>query len=226
MKIKFLLLFAMLCSSVAFAQTEDEDEKSVYDYSKTKHELAVDVRPIFGGNFNPSLFYRKNYTGSKGKNMGFRLDMSFNNRFNEDQYSFQNFIYNKANNLDYGLRIGLEKQKFINEKFIAYGGLDLIFGFSNLRFRERTDLPPFDNTAFANVDDFRFGIGNFWGVKYHLNSRLSVSAETGFDAIYSNRVIKIAESTQNFSEVDKQDGISSFALNLIPLKALRIAYHF
>ncbi|MCH7412566.1 hypothetical protein MM213_03640 [Belliella sp. R4-6] len=225
MKIKFLLLFAMTFSSVAFAQTDDEDEKRVYDYSKTKHELAVDVRPIFSGNFNPSLFYRKNYTGPKGNNMGFRLDMSFNNTFNENLSYFQNFTYNKVNNLDYGLRIGFEKQKFINEKFIAYGGLDLILGFSNMRFRERNDLP-FENTAFANVDNFRLGLGNFWGVKYHLNSRLSVSAETGFDVIHFKRVTKTAESTDNFSEVNRQDGLSSISLNLIPLKALRIAYHF
>ncbi|MFC0264779.1 hypothetical protein [Fontibacter flavus] len=221
MKKLLLLSLAMFVAFSAFSQTEEE--KAVFDYKQTKHELAVEIPPIFGGAYPYSLFYRKNYTGQNGKAMGFRANLHFRNEFRDNLSFFQNTAYNKSNFLNYGIEIGLERQRKLSEKFIGYGGIDGGFFYTNSRFKELTQM--FEgNDAFVNVDDFSFSLTKFWGMKYHINSRFSISAETGFQGRYSTSVTRSA--TDRFGEVQEQKGESSFSFNLVPLRALRVAYHF
>jgi hypothetical protein len=222
MKIKILLAILLFSSSVVMAQSEDENEKRVYNYEETKHELAVSLLPILRGEVPSSLFYRKNYLSPKGRNMGFRMNMVFQNEFNSNFLFEEAVNFRKNRELTYEITMGLERQKFINDKFIAYGGVDLGFGFANARFFDRIGQPA-GESEFFNIDVMRYSAANFWGVKYHFNPRLSFSAETGFEVFYANSVFKNGSS---FTPTDRESGPETFGLNLLPLKALRISYHF
>lgn len=221
MKKLLLLSLSMFFALTAFSQTQEE--KAVFDYTQTKHELAVEIPPLFGGAYPYSLFYRKNYTGQNGKNMGFRANINFRNEFRDNLSFFDNVAFNKSNYLDYGFEIGLERQKFLSEKFIGYGGIDVGFFYTNSRFSEMTSMFA-GNDAFVNVDNYSFSLTKFWGVKYHINSRFSISAETGFQGRYRTSVTKSA--IDSFNEVERETGDSGFSFNLVPLKAFRVAYHF
>lgn len=225
MKFKILFLLIILVSTVAFAQTEEENEKRVYDYSETKHELAIDVRPIFSGDISPSLFYRKNYVGPRSRTMGFRSNMFFRNSFSNNEITINGNTFKRFYTHTLGFSIGLERQKHINEKFIGYGGLDLSFQMESERFRERADLSP-GNDEYFNTFTRVYGINNFWGFKYHFNSRISFSAETGFDFFYLEIGDKSPGNVQGNTPVISNKEGGRFGLNLVPLKALRISYHF
>ncbi|MFD2034802.1 hypothetical protein ACFSKL_08380 [Belliella marina] len=225
MKIKHLLLLTMLYSPVAFAQIGNENEKRAFDYSETKHELAVDIRPLLSGDISPSLFYRKNYVGPKGKTMGFRSNMLFRNSFSNNEISMNGNTYKKSYTHTLGLSIGLERQKHLNEKFIGYGGFDLSFQMESERLRERIDFPE-GNKGYFNGYTRVYGINNFWGFKYHFNSRISFSAETGFDFFYLEAGDKSSgDNRGNFPVISNKEG-GYFGLSLVPLKALRVSYHF
>jgi hypothetical protein len=75
------------------------------------------------------------------------------------------------------------------------------------------------------MDVMRYSITNFWGFKYHFNPRLSFSAETGFEMFYTNSIIKTGDGT-SFTENERENGPNVFGFNLLPLRKLRISYHF
>ncbi|MCH7400909.1 hypothetical protein ACFOUP_02610 [Belliella kenyensis] len=223
MKVNFIVLTFCLLSTYSFGQSSDETSSKKFDYIQTKHELGVDVRPLFNGSSPSSLFYRKNYTGQGGKNMGFRLGGTFMNSFNDSQISFQGSDYENSRIINYGLTIGLERQKFISDMFIAYGGFDLSGALSQIRYARQTGTVSGNNPRHASVNASAIGLGNFWGMKYHFNSRLSFSAETGFDVIYSSSNIRLSD---NVGTISTDEGPKLWSFNLVPLKALRLSYHF
>ncbi len=222
MKIKILFTILILYSTYSMAQSEKGKEKHVYNYEETKHELAISLLPILRGELPSALFYRNNYVIPKGRTMGFRANMVFQNEFNSNFLVEDAFNYRRNRELTYEITMGLERQKFINDKFIAYGGVDLGFGFGNARFYDRIGQPAGER-EFLNVDVMRYSAANFWGVKYHFNPRLSFSAETGFEVFYANSVVKTGST---FTPTNRESGVDTFGLNLLPLKALRFSYHF
>jgi len=203
---------------------QDDDSNPVFDYAKTKHEFAVDMVPVFGGNYPSSIFYRKNYLNYNGKNRGFRMNLSFGNNFTDlGDLTFDEGLYNRSSNHNYGITLGRETQKIIGSNFVAFRGIDAGFAYTSNRFKRAENIgPPVPETL--NFQVFSYNITPFLGIKYHFNPRLSVFAETGMGFNYNRfrdtEVINVAARRKNIERTE------NFGIRLIPLRALRIAYHF
>ncbi|MCH7409892.1 hypothetical protein MM239_10840 [Belliella sp. DSM 111904] len=225
MKNNFIIFALCLFTSFSYGQSDEDSEESSkrFNYLETKHELGVDIRPLFEGSSPSSLFYRKNYIGREGKTMGFRLGATFMNTFNNSDIEFQGNSFENYRTSSFALSIGLERQKFISDKFIAYGGMDVSGALNQIRYNRQSGTISGSNSTSASENAFGIGLGNFWGMKYHFNSRLSFSAETGFDLFYLSSSVKYSG---NVGTISSEKGPVLWDFNYIPLKALRISYHF
>ncbi|WP_194774781.1 hypothetical protein [Pararhodonellum marinum] len=223
MKKQILVLFSL--SLLPFClMAQDNESETVFDYSKTKHEFAVDMVPVFGGDVPTSIFYRKNYQNQNGKNRGFRMNLIFgNNTTDLGELTFEEGLYDRVSNHAYGITLGRETQKAIGSNFVAYGGTDAGFTYTSRRFRRAVDVGPVV-PAVLNFHTFSYNLTPFMGIKYHFNDRLSVFAESGFEFFYNRfREVEVLSSTSGIKNAEIAD---NFGTRLIPLRALSIAYHF
>jgi len=222
---KFTLLAFCLFALVAKSYSQDAEIEPLFDYGQNPHEFSVDVKNIFGGELPNALFYRKNYTRNNGSMRGFRINFQVNNYVNvpADNLWVQNQQFKRQSQLAYFISLGKEYQKLTSSRIIAYGGYDAGFGFSSIRYTTDNHLPgELNGRTFQN---FVYSLTGFGGVKYHFHPRVSLSAEFGLEASYVRDVDITRVGTRRFPNIEKEHG-NSYGLNLLPLRALRMSYHF
>lgn len=222
---KVLLSFLLAVISLPLL-AQVPDKPLIYDYEATRHEIAMDIIPIFGGNIPTSFFYRKNYTGANERQVGFRLGLIVGNQSSTNDMTINNTDFTRETRLDYFLSLGKEWQTPLTNNFIGYRGVDLGVGFNSQRFHgiEGRMAGPGDIVSYR-FQDITYNVTGFWGVKYHLLSRLSVFAEMGIAASYIDSSTFVR---QNFfdSSSERINTANNFKLNLLPVRTLRVAYHF
>jgi len=224
MKKVLLSIFAAVISLPIAAQ--ESEKPLVYDYEATKHEIAIDIVPLLGGDLPLSFFYRKNYLSPQGKQRGFRVGLAATNQFNPVDVVIDNTNFTKEAILNYFISVGKEWQKPVLHNFIGYTGADFGVGLFSQRFSGvEGPRPGPGETESVRVQSLNYSLTYFWGVKYHILPRLSVFAEMGIAANYlDNRTFE----KKNFFDArsERIDSFDNFSLNLLPLRALRVAYHF
>lgn len=224
MRTIILTALSILVSLPMLAQ--EADKPLVYDYETTKHEIAIDIVPLLGGNLPLSFFYRKNYQTPNGNQRGFRLSLAATNQFNPVDINIDNTNFSKEAILNYFFSIGKEWQKPVLHNFIGYTGIDAGVGlFSQRLYDVEGPLPGPGDISSIRFQTLNYNLTYFWGVKYHILPRLSLFAEMGISGNYiDNRTF---QKTNRFDASNERiDQFSNFSLNLLPLRALRVAYHF
>lgn len=196
-----------------------------YDYQETPYEIGVDIMPIFGGNNPYSLFFRKNFQTSAGKSRAWRATISTENSHNFSDPSINNNIERTAST-NIGFSLGKEFQKTVTEKIIVYSGLDLGFHYSGRTYS--FDAPAADLVIIGRKNNTSiYSATLFSGVKYHLSSRFSVFAELGIEGAYSRSINVVSWGTSNYeSRRDRDLTNEQISYNIIPLRSIRVAYHF
>jgi hypothetical protein len=222
MKIGFLI--TLLVTGIhfgTFAQEESEDK--IFDYAETKHELSLDIAPIIQGNYPASLLYRQHYISKKGNNAAFRLGAQLNANIasteNSTSAPVPDLIDRNYQNLN--VFIGKEWQKQIQSRIIGYYGADLNLGYSRSSF----NLTPgsTNQNDFTNKDNsYSIGTIGFLGIRYHFSKHFSVSAETGANLSFYSSTSEIISNTNASSKTK----LNSLGFGMIPLRAIRFAFHF
>lgn len=215
-KLLSFVLFGLLFSFQAYAQ-----EKPLFDYEETKHELSLDIAPIIGGNYPSSLLYRQHYLSKKGNNVALRFgagigaNISSTERDNDSPESVD------RNNQNISVFVGKEWQKQIQSRIIGYYGADLDFGYSRHYFDASS---PTTGRVFTTQSgqSFQAGIIGFLGMRYHFTKHFSVSAETAANLNY------FTSKEQGLFEnnVNTTHKFNSISIGMIPLRAIRFAFHF
>lgn len=221
---KKLSIFLFLLSAVlnhSFAQ--ESTDKPLYDYAETQHEFSLDILPMIMDNYPSSLLYRKHYKTKNDKNAALRFGLHLNSQFQtiESDVAQINLINTRSNGI--GLTVGKEWQKNFTPRNMGYYGVDLGFGFSESRNEQN-----FESSGSVNIQDnnnFNFSSIGFIGMKHHFSRNFSISAETGVSAGLNQNYQNTYSKNQGRTEEDKRT-TQSFSLSLIPIRALRFAFHF
>lgn len=202
-----------------FAQVAPENK--VFDYAETKYELSLDIAPsIINGNYPSSLLFRKHYKTKKDKNAALRFGLNFSNGFRTEESDFTPINSTNFQSHFYAFTLGKEWQKIFTSKIIGYYGADLGFGYSSSRIIPRADDPALITTE--KNEYFNYSAMGFMGMKYHFSRHFSVSAESGVSSRFNHSIF-----TEKRGISPEQNSVrQNFALDFVPLNAIRFAFHF
>jgi len=218
MPMKKLTIFLFLLSAVISKSLAQESaEKTVFDYADTQHEFSLDILPIINGNYPGSLLYRKHYLTKNGKNAALRFGLNFENNFQKVETDFAPITSTNYRNNGFGLSMGKEWQKNFTPRNMGYYGVDLGFGYSGSSIQR-------DPNSFSihKSNNFNYSALGFIGMKHHFSKNFSVSAESGVSGIFSN-----SSNTNNSGDASEQKtSTQRFGISLIPIRAVRFAFHF
>ena len=216
----FFLLFIVVISQT-FAQ--GLSEKPVFDYAETKHELSLDIAPIINGLYPSNLLYRQHYISKKGNNVAFRLGAQLMANIASTENStwapVPDLVDRNYQNLN--VSIGKEWQKQIQSRIIGYYGADLNLGYGRSSFNSTpgsTNQNDFTNKEYS----YSIGTIGFLGMRYHFSKHFSVSAESGANLSFHSSTSEVISNTNAASKTK----LNSLGFGMIPLRAIRFAFHF
>lgn len=214
---KLSILFLFLCAILPQVSAQESSEKTVFDYSETKHEFSLDLAPIILGQYPNNLLYRNHYISKNGRNVALRVGAIVNADFGS--YIFdggnQNDLYSNSQGIN--VYIGKEWQKTFHPKILGYLGMDFGAGFGRSEI-----MDPNRGNDSINRSFFNFNSTGFLGVRYHFSKHFSVSAETSASLNF-NSSTNIIETPNN---PIINEYFTSFGLSMSPLRAIRFAFHF
>jgi hypothetical protein len=240
---KITLLFAMTFSAVLlYAQNE---KPSTVD-SDLKREIGIDMQGLFNGSPGGSLIYKvrdkkQPINGNYVKNCRYQLAMSgrlsLASKSTLEENS-DNFISKEKSGSTFYIhpQIGMERIKMLDRFGFFYGA-------DTGPFYQRNSLsysvnypkdPKYQNgSALARpttFDAIGWSFTPFFGMKYKLNNRFSLSIETGFNLNYtftntSYYVVKADQGifTQKIENKKQNHELSSY---MDFLRFLTFNYHF
>lgn len=213
------LLILVFCST-SFSQ--EMQKTTIFDYSEDKHEFSLDISPVLLGNFPSSLLYRNHYISKKGKNVAFRLGANFSGSFTSQKNEETPLSKVDLNSHQINFLIGKEWQKTIQNRILAYYGMDLNLGYG--RSSTGGNFINLPETSFSSINtSYSVSAIGFVGMKYHLSRHFSISAESGLNAGFTNSNSSNKTENPNFSENMRR---SSLFFEMLPLRAIRFAFHF
>ncbi len=217
----FLTLILFLSTlRVLFGQIETSE---FMDYESFKHEFSADVRPFLEGTAPMSLFYRRHTQKGEANPSAFRLHFNVMNNFSfgpEDpqQASLNNDFINM-----YGIQVGKEWQKYLNDRMMAYSGFDVGFDYGSFKSKA-TGFRLADRVYSEKQDVYLYTVSIFFGAKYHFHERISISAEFSIQPNFQ-RAVEVTEFGSVSTRIQREI-TDSFGLRLMPLDAIRLSYHF
>jgi hypothetical protein len=217
-------VFLGFCLSMMCFLSQAQEITPEFDYQQNPHEFGLDVLSVFQGNNSMGLFYRKNYTREDGGMRGFRMIFHMNNQFSSFPEYFYHQQFDRRESVNYYLSLGKEWQKLTHSKIIAYGGYDAGFGYASRKLRDSGSNFP-SGLRMQKNHSYNYFLTGFGGVKYHVHSRISLSAEFGLVTSY-HRNIEVSTYGSEFNPTVEKEASGSFGLNLLPLRAFRLSYHF
>jgi hypothetical protein len=218
---KLSILFLFFCVVLTQVSAQESTEKTVFDYSKTKHEFSLDLAPIILGQYPSNLLYRNHYVSKNGKNVALRLGAYLNADVSSSENEGGNLNNTNRDNQGINIYIGKEWQKTFHPKIIGYYGIDFGTGFGRSSF----DVQPNDPNLIPysqKSTSFNLNSTGFLGMRYHFSKHFSVSAETSI-------ILNFNTGTNTFIRPDIEDSESNFSgvnLSMSPLRAVRFSFHF
>ncbi|MCL6259039.1 hypothetical protein M3O96_08075 [Aquiflexum sp. TKW24L] len=214
---KLSILFLFVIAVIAQVSAQESTEKSVFDYSETKHEFSLDLAPIILGQYPSNLLYRNHYVSKNGKNVALRLGANLNANFSSNQNDDGNQNDLNRNNQGINVYVGKEWQKTFHPRIIGYYGVDFGAGFGRNEIRNT-----YQSTNTINSTSFNLNSIGFLGLRYHFSKHFSVSAETSASLNFNtgtNRIERPDVPTIN-------ENFNSVGLSMAPLRAVRFSFHF
>lgn len=218
---KSLLILFFCFGFVAIGFAQETPEPPVFDYAKTKHELSLNIAPIIQGNYPFDLLYRKHYVNKNGKNVALRLGATVGANVGSIETTPANGYLQNQNGQSLNIMIGKEWQKAFHPRIIGYYGGDFFTGFGRYA---NTNTPNDPNQPVTNRTTTMVNVGGtgFLGMRYHLSRNFSISAETAAQVQYSHSSVN--EESVGFDSQKITSG--NLSLSMIPLRAIRFAFHF
>lgn len=214
---KLLILLFFLGAAIPRVFAQEFSEKTVFDYSETKHEFSLDIAPIIQGNYPSSLLYRNHYVSKNGKNVALRLGAIVNADFGTYIFDGGNQKDLYSNSQGINVYVGKEWQKTFHPKILGYIGMDFGAGFGRSEI-----LDPNRGNDSINRSFFNFNSTGFLGMRYHFSKHFSVSAETSASLNF-NSATNVIETPDN---PIINEYFTSFGLSMSPLRAVRFSFHF
>ncbi|HET8827863.1 MAG TPA: hypothetical protein VFM79_00915 [Pelobium sp.] len=217
-----LILFFQLTTVAVFAQSQSDS-----NYSIGLKLLSVDEQPKLlnevRGNSN---FYLSGLNGLMFKVNDNQISYRFSAyTFEKDDYSFANecldceAVQGEYNSLD--LKIGFERSLIYSRVQPIYG-MDM--GFKRVNFNgTATDQASGSYIYDVNIEKNGISFNPFIGVKFNFVRSLTLSAEAGFDFIYtSDKETKTGVSNTRISN----SSFNRWQYNSRPLAQLSLQYNF
>jgi hypothetical protein len=219
----YLLVFVLLTAVSSFSQAQEATENTIFDYSETKHEFSLDLAPIILGNYPSDLLYRKHYISKNGKPVALRVGAMLNSNFVNTDNLGGNPNISQSEHVRINLFMGKEWQKAIQTRILGYYGVDFGIGYSESYIAVRTDDP---NSNFQPMNQSITGVNfhaiGFLGMRYHISRHFSISTETSLVAGYNHTV-----QENSFADDSRPGTVNkNFNLGMVPLRAVRFAFHF
>jgi hypothetical protein len=218
---KLSIAFLILIAVITHSNAQESTDKTVFDYSATKHEFSLDLAPIILGQYPSNLLYRNHYVSKNGKNVALRLGAQLNADIGSSENESGNLNTVNRDNQRLNIHVGKEWQKIFQKKIIGYYGIDFGAGFSRSLFdvqpNDPNQLQYSQKSTFYNLNST-----GFLGMRYHFSKHFSVSAETSAMLNFNTGTTKT--TTPNVYE--NESNISGVGLSMSPLRAIRFAFHF
>lgn len=214
---KLSILFLFLCAFRTQVSAQESTEKSVFDYSETKHEFSLNIAPIIQGNYPSSLLYRNHYVSENGRNVALRLGAIINADFSSTKSGSGSLNDLNRNNQGINLYAGKEWQKTFHPRIIGYYGVDFGVGFGRNEIRNT-----YQSNSKINSTSFNLNSTGFLGMRYHFSKHFSLSAETSAALNFNTGTNKIENPNNPYI----RENFTSFGLSMAPLRAIRFAFHF
>ncbi len=245
----FFICFAPWASGV-FAQKNflDSLRNEKFNNRKYRREMGIDMKGFFGG-FPGGSFLFKQRTGDKNLiAVSYSDNLRFGASFNgSTTLSSLDTVINYRLTDNVGVVIKPSESANHNLSFSAgkeriyyYGRFNLYYGadiFLNVGY---THIKQFISGSFTNnsgylyleipIKSFSMGTGvvPFFGMKYRVSERFSVSLESGFFLAYTFSRVKWGDKDSNLA--GDQDPIVYFTHqinhSMLPLRLLTFNYHF
>lgn len=218
---KLLILFLFVIAVIAQASAQESTEKTVFDYSETKHEFSLDLAPVILGQYPSNLLYRNHYVSKNGRNVALRLGAYLNADVSSSENEGGNLNTLNRDNQGLNIYVGKEWQKIFQKRIIGYYGIDFGTGFSRSSF----DVQPNDPNQLQYTQkstSFNLNSTGFLGIRYHFSKHFSVSAETSATVNFNTGTNKTISPNVDESETS----FSGVGLSMSPLRAIRFSFHF
>lgn len=182
-------------------------------------EIGTDLLWLIDKNILPAtnIFIRKNLVTKNDRLTALRLRFGLDlNKMDSSQIWNNNPV--ERFHISPFMRIGHEWQAQVDRFQLFYGvDLHLLYSYNFERF-EHTNR---GTGGTGRINLFQVGPVGFIGIKYFLNSYLSLSMEGGYQALYESFVLK-GRSTSTRNETHRTE----LSMNLIPIHFINFSYHF
>jgi hypothetical protein len=214
---KLLILSLFLSTLITQVSAQESAEKTVFDYSETKHEFSLDLAPIILGQYPNNLLYRNHYVSKNGRNVALRVGAILNANLTSTQADGGNPNDVNTNNQGINVYVGKEWQKTFHPRIIGYYGVDFGAGFGRNEIRNNFQGDNVLKSTYFNLNSI-----GFLGLRYHFSKHFSISAETSAALNFNtgtNRIERPDVPTIN-------ENFNSVGLSMSPLRAIRFAFHF
>ncbi len=174
MKKSLLPLLLFLNVAILFAQ--NETEQPVY-----KNEIGLNLtafaNQFFSFNDNianpgPYLF---TYKFIKGR-QAFRMGLGFQFRDEKSESDNVNVADLETNGIDFSLRLGLEKQTNVGQRWLFTAGGDFVVRY----FDVKSNSPSNFGSIQLDENEWSVGIGPVLGIHFRMTPRISVGTEGTF----------------------------------------------
>ncbi len=246
----FILVVLMFSSLETFSQILPKDSIMAIN-RKFNNEIGIDFKGFFKGEAGTSLIWKVKKKQSNGlisltssSNYRFQLAITASIPFNSEvkaiDTTFLNVSYSDYVSKNFSIKpmIGIERIKYF-QRFNIFYGID--FGpyyiytsdnLSNYGYYYNNNYYSSGYPKSSSISSY-YGVSlaPFFGVKYRLNERFSISMESGinFSFEYLNRDLNASDydKTNNIvNEFTLQKTEKRFLINMMYLRFLNLNYHF
>lgn len=216
----FCLLFLGV---LLIGQSSNQSRKSSKKEDKRWYELEINsvflLQEIFGAG-NPDDLQEAYLVGFKmGKgNVGWRVGLGAGFNLRKEKESLVDLRDVTAYTLR--ARVGIEWRKQLLERWQLISGLD---GVVESNFQEDVTTSSFDKIS-TRDEEFVVGGGPLLGIRFWLNEKVSLSTETGFQALYVRKVEAV--DSQNLPDFDSKRVTFEYPLRFSPPVNLYLIIRF
>lgn len=224
MKKLFSITVALLFFNAATAQDEEL-------YPSVNHQVSINAT-VFIKQFltlsnnvtainSPYFVTYKNLKNGKGFRAG--IGGNFNTRKDNPN---NGITYSTSQTVAVNLRVGVEKQERLNERWLFYYGLDALYNYNLSRTKSTSvgGFPPKPNEIISDNESFSAGAGPVLGVEFKLGKRISLNTETTAYLTAGENRRRI--TNPNFPNFDTNEYTSTGNLNIIIPTSIFFVLHF
>jgi hypothetical protein len=221
----YTAFFLMCFFTSAYSQIEKKESTAF-----NKWEVGIDLRPLIDKKtYDYTFIVRKHFSPLKSYRIGIRMNVNY------EKYDTVFTIKDRFRQTDIGLFLGYQHEKKF-KNITVYSATDISFNYYRLNAFVITVGIAVSGQPTTQVDNFPWeynkffglGISQAIGVRYTLNSNISLSLESRIGLTYYNGTMRngyVNRAGSFVANAYERSGSSTY-LTLIPLSFLCLNYHF